>query len=107
MGWKYLRGMALGIKKSVRGSMMMTYMESHDNLVIELYKSKLLELPVRLTTLGFDKLKPEEGNRYPAFADLLNETYFATKEKFQQTFSRDAVTYIRAQVDKEGTLAPE
>ena len=54
----------------------MTYMECHDNLVIKLYKSSLLELPVRLSTLGFDKLKPDEegGNRYPEFADLLNET---------------------------------
>ena len=77
--------MALDFKKSVRGNVLMTYMESHDNLVIDLYKNDLLELPVRLSTLGFDKLKPDEegGNRYSAFADLLNETYFTTKEKFQ------------------------
>jgi len=76
-----LRGIALDLKKSVRGNVLMTYMECHDNLVIKLYKSSLLELPVRLSTLGFDKLKPDEegGNRYPEFADLLNETYFTTK----------------------------
>ena len=45
----------LSTKVSTRVNVMKTYVEAHDNLVLELYSKELLRLPVRLSTLSFSK----------------------------------------------------
>jgi len=81
-----------------------TYIEAHDNLVLELYGKQLLRLPVRLSTLSFSKFQKDEatGKENPVLCDMVDETYFSTKEKFQSLSAansnpEDTVTYIQFQ----------
>lgn len=43
-------------------NVLQTYIESHDNLILDLYYLDLLKMPIHLSTLDFDKIKPMLAN---------------------------------------------
>jgi len=80
-----LKNIDININNSVRFSMLKTYINSYDNLVLDLYNKDLLELPVRLSTLSFYKFKSDAtGGMSPDMRQLLDESYLSTKEKFKR-----------------------
>lgn len=91
--------MELRMENSTRFNVLSTYIAAHDNLVLELYSKELLSLPIRLSTLSFNKFTPVGGRENPVLTDMLDETYYYTKEKFhhlsQPGHHEDGITYLK------------
>ena len=66
------------------------YVNSHDQLITNIYKSQLIKLPVRLGTLAFHKMcEKDSSNLSKICVDIIMQSYFAMKEKISnQEISR-------------------
>ena len=88
-------------KMAEAGTVLMTksniltgFVESHDNLMVEMYFEELLRLPVRIGTLDFYMLGKESSMGIPITQETLEETYFYTLEKF----NKKPLTYLKLQL---------
>jgi len=99
--------MEFNLKGSIRGNLLTTYINSHDNLVVELYNKELLLLPVRFSTLSFYRFRPDpEKNMSKVLKTVLNETYLTTREKFKPSSFEDSAPIQKVRRTKKVGFVP-
>jgi len=50
-----------------------TYICSHDNLIMDIYKSEIVILPIRVGTIDFDKMTKEGPNNKALLSDIAQD----------------------------------
>lgn len=103
---KFYPKMEFNLKGSIRGNLLTTYINSHDNLVVELYNKELLLLPVRFSTLSFYRFRPTDGNMSKVLKTVLNETYLTTREKFKPSSFEDSAPIQKVRRTKKVGFVP-
>lgn len=76
-----------------------TYVNSHDNLIMDIYKKELVILPIRVGTIDFNKMTKQGPNNTTLLSDVaqdaVEQAEYVTEEKLQNESSQNKHLFIK------------